>query len=443
MPTRPSHRCGRMRRSRATKRTSCRCTATPAVKVRDGLLDTKVLQRVNGAGLQLWVPTMKAGFPLDEPALAAAFAALGVPLPATTPSDHGLQAFLDELVGSRDDLRVVETHKSRRRSVLDDCMVELTDVSVEGRSIRTVAVESPDPDLRDGDGPPAGAGRSAQHLRRPGSQDVARLGTDAVRSPRRRHQLGQVHPRRPRRARRAAPHRRHCRGHPARRRPGAGRRADPGSDASHGRCRRRSGRGRPREGPLDIVAVGTAGLRQAPNRDEFVEAVHARCGVTVEVISGREEARLAYLAAVSALALTGDRLLVFDSGGGSSQFTFGKWRPDRGAVQPRRGRGALHRAVRARRRRPSRDTSTPRSRRLRPTSDPWAADHAPDMVIAIGGTCHQPGGGQARPRPLRPGGRARHGRRCDRGGSTDRGATDDALRTNGARSPVCSRRVPR
>src|SRR4029077_19225593 len=37
-----------------------------AVKVRDGLLDTKVLQRVNGAGLQLWVPTMKAGFPLDE-----------------------------------------------------------------------------------------------------------------------------------------------------------------------------------------------------------------------------------------------------------------------------------------------------------------------------------------------------------------------------------------
>jgi exopolyphosphatase/guanosine-5'-triphosphate,3'-diphosphate pyrophosphatase len=69
--------------------------------------------------------------------------------------------------------------------------------------------------------------------------------------------------------------------------------------------------------------VGTAGLRQASNRDAFVEAVHARCAVTVEVISGREEARLAYLAAVSALRLTGDRVLVFDSGGGSSQFTFG------------------------------------------------------------------------------------------------------------------------
>ena len=78
-----------------------------------------------------------------------------------------------------------------------------------------------------------------------------------------------------------------------------------------------------RSGPVDIVAVGTAGLRQAPNRDDFLAAVHRHCGVTVEVISGREEARLAYVAAVSTLPLSGDRLLVFDSGGGSSQFTFG------------------------------------------------------------------------------------------------------------------------
>ena len=77
------------------------------------------------------------------------------------------------------------------------------------------------------------------------------------------------------------------------------------------------------DGPADIVSVGTAGLRQAPNREVLVDAVFARSGVTVEVISGAEEARLAYLAAVSTLPLTGRRLLVFDSGGGSSQFTFG------------------------------------------------------------------------------------------------------------------------
>src|SRR4051794_10404908 len=118
-----------------------------SVKVRAGLLDIKVLQRVNGAGLQLWVPTMKATFPLDERAFVAAFTALGVPRPMMRRSDDSSEAFLGVLGGLRDDLRVVETHKSRRRSVLDACMVELTDVSVDGRSIRTVAVESPDPAL--------------------------------------------------------------------------------------------------------------------------------------------------------------------------------------------------------------------------------------------------------------------------------------------------------
>ena len=34
-----------------------------SLKIRDGLLDIKVLTRVNGAGLQLWVPTMKASVP--------------------------------------------------------------------------------------------------------------------------------------------------------------------------------------------------------------------------------------------------------------------------------------------------------------------------------------------------------------------------------------------
>ena len=73
-----------------------------------------------------------------------------------------------------------------------------------------------------------------------------------------------------------------------------------------------------------IAAVGTAGLRIAPNRQVFLDAVKARTGVDVEVISGEEEGRLAYVAATSALPLARGRLVVFDSGGGSSQFTFGE-----------------------------------------------------------------------------------------------------------------------
>ena len=76
-------------------------------------------------------------------------------------------------------------------------------------------------------------------------------------------------------------------------------------------------------GVVAIAAVGTAGLRAAANGAELVDAVEARCGVRIEIIPGEEEARLAYLAARSGLGLGRGSLVVFDTGGGSSQFTFG------------------------------------------------------------------------------------------------------------------------
>ena len=72
-----------------------------------------------------------------------------------------------------------------------------------------------------------------------------------------------------------------------------------------------------------IVAVGTAGLRTASNRDEVVVAIDEATGVTVNPISGEEESRLAYLAVRAELGLTDGALVVFDTGGGSTQFTFG------------------------------------------------------------------------------------------------------------------------
>lgn len=65
-------------------------------------------------------------------------------------------------------------------------------------------------------------------------------------------------------------------------------------------------------------------MRQAANSTELVEAVRERCGVGIEVISGEEEARLAYLAATSELDVGQGLLVVFDTGGGSSEFTFGR-----------------------------------------------------------------------------------------------------------------------
>jgi exopolyphosphatase/guanosine-5'-triphosphate,3'-diphosphate pyrophosphatase len=78
-----------------------------------------------------------------------------------------------------------------------------------------------------------------------------------------------------------------------------------------------------RHGVRAIAAVGTAGLRIASNGNAVVAAIQARTGVHIEVISGEEESRLAYLAAKSGLGLKTGSLVVFDTGGGSSQFTFG------------------------------------------------------------------------------------------------------------------------
>jgi len=78
-----------------------------------------------------------------------------------------------------------------------------------------------------------------------------------------------------------------------------------------------------RHGVRAIAAVGTAGLRIASNGSDVVGAIQARSGVHVEVISGEEEGRLAYVAAKAGLGLDKGSLVVFDTGGGSSQFTFG------------------------------------------------------------------------------------------------------------------------
>jgi exopolyphosphatase / guanosine-5'-triphosphate,3'-diphosphate pyrophosphatase len=73
-----------------------------------------------------------------------------------------------------------------------------------------------------------------------------------------------------------------------------------------------------------LVAVGTMGMRSARNSEAFIAAVRERCGVTIEVIPGAEEGRLAYLAVKVGLGLPAGSLVVLDTGGGSTQFTFGR-----------------------------------------------------------------------------------------------------------------------
>src|SRR5262249_16874623 len=70
---------------------------------------------------------------------------------------------------------------------------------------------------------------------------------------------------------------------------------------------------------LAVRAVGTAALRDASNRDEFLARASAIVGMPVEVISGLEEARLIHLGVQDRWPHPKHRLLIMDIGGGSAE----------------------------------------------------------------------------------------------------------------------------
>jgi exopolyphosphatase / guanosine-5'-triphosphate,3'-diphosphate pyrophosphatase len=74
--------------------------------------------------------------------------------------------------------------------------------------------------------------------------------------------------------------------------------------------------------PARVRAVATQTLREARNRDEFLGRAQVALGYPIEVISGREEARLIY-AGVSHLQPSSTPRLVIDIGGRSTEMILG------------------------------------------------------------------------------------------------------------------------
>jgi len=296
------------------------------VKVRDGLMDIKLLREVDGDGLERWEPVLKVGFPLPAAEVVRVFDALGVPAPPLTRDAYSLDQFLAELVDPTRAVRVVRVHKRRQRYTLANTMAEVAELEVDGRAARTVAVESEDPtavmaavrglglDTQVNTSYPRGLWARIDDG--PERYAVIDVGTNSVKF------------------------------HIGERDPGGGWRtvADRAELTRLGEGL--GDQGVVAAGPLErtvaaiaamveeatsqqvraIAAVGTAGLRIAGNREEVVAAIRARTGLTVEVISGEEEGRLAYLAVQAGLGVPEGSLVVFDTGGGSSQFTFGQGR---------------------------------------------------------------------------------------------------------------------
>jgi exopolyphosphatase / guanosine-5'-triphosphate,3'-diphosphate pyrophosphatase len=79
-------------------------------------------------------------------------------------------------------------------------------------------------------------------------------------------------------------------------------------------CARRAG---------SVVAVATSAIREARNGVAFTERVRARFGLDVEILSGRDEARLTYRGARASLDRPTGRIAVADLGGGSLELAGG------------------------------------------------------------------------------------------------------------------------
>ena len=76
-------------------------------------------------------------------------------------------------------------------------------------------------------------------------------------------------------------------------------------------------------GASEIVAIATAALREAENRDAFLEHAREDAGIDVRVVPGVEEARLIYLGVTSGIELGEKRGLFIDIGGGSTELIVG------------------------------------------------------------------------------------------------------------------------
>ena len=73
----------------------------------------------------------------------------------------------------------------------------------------------------------------------------------------------------------------------------------------------------------EIITAATSAIREAKNGEEFLKEVVKRTKIRPRIISGKDEARMIFLAVKNAIDLEGENALVLDIGGGSTEVVVG------------------------------------------------------------------------------------------------------------------------
>lgn len=114
-------------------------------KVRDNLMDIKTLQQVNEDRLELWLPIMKGTFPLPVAEIEKVFKCFRVSMPKLSRDQYTFEQYLDEVIRPSKLLKAVNVLKKRTGFTINNCIVEIADVKVDDKWIKTAAVEMEDP----------------------------------------------------------------------------------------------------------------------------------------------------------------------------------------------------------------------------------------------------------------------------------------------------------
>jgi len=116
------------------------------VKIREGIMDIKVLEQEH-EGLQQWNPFLVGEFPLDSDVIkTVVFPALGVESPVFERKKYSLKHFIAEVLAIDPDLAVAYVWKTRYAYTIAECITEIAEIKVNGASIKTICIESEDPE---------------------------------------------------------------------------------------------------------------------------------------------------------------------------------------------------------------------------------------------------------------------------------------------------------